>query len=603
MLHNVSNRKVFLQTPIILVAILTQFASGQLANSPWPMFQHDAQHTGRSPYAGPSTLIQRWQFRVEGTPSSPVIGEDGTIYLPTGMTDADPDTTGFLYAINPNGTLKWRYNLGRTPSSTTPAIAFDGTIYVHTNGAFDIYGEELLFAINPDGTLKWTFNFGSAFASVVQSSPAIGSDGTIYVGSMNMGFYAINPNGTIKWAHTLSNSSIQSSPAIGSDGTVYIVDVASELAAFNPDGSKKWQVSISEASGGRASPSIGTNGAILICNQYEKELRSLNSDSTLMWSHTLSFNPVCAPALGLDSTVYVCDDGLYAIKADSTLKWKFSNSQSASTSPVVDSNGTVYWRSSPTFYAVNPNGTQKYQLSVPSTGGGLDPAPAIGSDGTLYLSLPEPYSTEQCLKAYSDNPVPVELVCIVAQFVGNATVQLNWQTATEINNCGFEVERRSINGQSTVPDLQSQNSQWVRVGFIAGSGTSGSPHKYCFRDCNLVNGRYAYRLKQIDRDGSFKYHGNAVVEITAPAEFALAPNFPNPFNPRTTITFSLPSQLLVTLKVFDALGREVSTLVSEELPAGTHTRQWNAADLPSGIYFYRLHAGSFSDTKKLLLVK
>ncbi len=89
----------------------------------------------------------------------------------------------------------------------------------------------------------------------------------------------------------------------------------------------------------------------------------------------------------------------------------------------------------------------------------------------------------------------------------------------------------------------------------------------------------------------------------APQTFSLAQNYPNPFNPSTTISFSLPSQSFVSLKVFDIIGREVATIVSEEMPAGTYTRQWNAAKMSSGIYFYRLQAGSYTQTKKLVLLK
>ena len=175
-------------------------------------------------------------------------------------------------------------------------------------------------------------------------------------------------------------------------------------------------------------------------------------------------------------------------------------------------------------------------------------------------------------------------------------VILNWSTATETNNYGFEVERRII-GETA--------DRWNTIGFVASAGTSNSPHEYSYSDNNLSPGRYAYRIKEIDLDGSFKYYGHAEVEIeiTAPAEFALGQNYPNPFKPATRISFTLPSKLFASLKVFDALGREVSILVSEELPAGTYSQQWNAKGLPSGVYFYQLQAGLFTETKKLILLK
>jgi outer membrane protein assembly factor BamB len=142
-----------------------------LVNSPWPMFQHDLQHTGRSFYSGPQSPTLKWQFQVAGLPGSPAIGSDGTIYLPTGVPY--DDITGYLYAVNPDGTLKWRFQFAGLPASTAPAIAADGTIYVHMNGdEGNIVAIEKLYAVNPDGTLKWIFlpnGIYGSFTSEVQS--------------------------------------------------------------------------------------------------------------------------------------------------------------------------------------------------------------------------------------------------------------------------------------------------------------------------------------------------------------------------------------------------------------------------------------------------
>ena len=208
--------------------------------------------------------------------------------------------------------------------------------------------------------------------------------------------------------------------------------------------------------------------------------------------------------------------------------------------------------------------------------------------------------------------VPVEISTFNAT-VASTQVKLEWRTKTEVNNYGFEIERRTI-GKS--------NMIWNKIGFVAGSGTSNSPHEYSFLDHNLTPGRYVYRMKQIDNDGSFKYYGNAEVELLPPLIFALDQNFPNPFNPITTMAFSVPEQTAVTLKVYDLLGKEVATLMNNEIiAAGNHSKQWNAEGLPSGVYFYRLsvvpsarrdlvptegrngQAGTFIETKKLILLK
>jgi hypothetical protein len=197
----------------------------------------------------------------------------------------------------------------------------------------------------------------------------------------------------------------------------------------------------------------------------------------------------------------------------------------------------------------------------------------------------------------SGTPLPVELVSISASVVGSEVV-LRWQTATEVNNYGFEIERGSIGmKQSTV--------EWQKVGFEEGAGTSSSPREYTYSDRRIPAGRYAYRIKQIDKDGSFKYAGEVEVEVgVAPKEFNLVQNYPNPFNPSTTIEFSVPVDGLATLKVFDMLGREVATLFNGESKAGYYNRVvLDASRLASGLYFSRLEFGGKQILKKMVLMK
>ncbi|MFZ5946778.1 MAG: FG-GAP-like repeat-containing protein [Stygiobacter sp.] len=214
-----------------------------------------------------------------------------------------------------------------------------------------------------------------------------------------------------------------------------------------------------------------------------------------------------------------------------------------------------------------------------------------------------------------DSPLPVELVSFSVE-CRMQNVELNWTTATEVNNYGFEIERSVILRQAqddnkhnvmvSQPDRQaglSNHDNWEKIGFVPGYGNSNSPKEYSFVDKNRVGSKIKYRLRQIDNDGSFKYSGEVEVNIEAPKEFSLEQNYPNPFNPSTRISFNLPTDVFVSLKVFDVLGREVSTLIAEELPAGTHSREWNGSALPSGIYFYRLWAGSYIETRKLVILR
>jgi len=190
-------------------------------------------------------------------------------------------------------------------------------------------------------------------------------------------------------------------------------------------------------------------------------------------------------------------------------------------------------------------------------------------------------------------PLPVELVSLTAT-PGSREVTLNWHTATEVDNYGFEIERRLVGNQN-----------WAPVGFVQGAGTSNTPREYSFTDSNLPSGRYAYRIKQIDHSGSFTYTSALEVVIgVAPLEFTLSQNYPNPFNPTTTIEFTLPKDGHVLLKVFDMVGREVATLVDGERKAGVIQQVlFDASSLGSGMYVYRLQSDGIVLGKKLMVVK
>jgi len=190
----------------------------------------------------------------------------------------------------------------------------------------------------------------------------------------------------------------------------------------------------------------------------------------------------------------------------------------------------------------------------------------------------------------TETSLPVELISFTAE-VDKNNVLLKWITATEINNHGFEIERK----QSGI--------DWAKIGFVQGNGTTIKENVYNYTDENLRAREYIYRLKQIDYDGSFEYSSELNVLIENPYDFNLEQNYPNPFNPTTTINYSIKKDGSVTLKVYDIIGKEVVALVNENKTAGNYSVQFNASNLPSGIYFYQIESGSFSSTKKLILLK
>jgi hypothetical protein len=192
--------------------------------------------------------------------------------------------------------------------------------------------------------------------------------------------------------------------------------------------------------------------------------------------------------------------------------------------------------------------------------------------------------------ASTSAPLPVELNSFSAKLSGNE-IHLNWQTETEVDNYGFEIERNGF------------QEDWTKIGFVEGHGNSNSPKEYSFIDKNINSEKYAYRLKQIDTDGSFTYSDVVEIDLKLPDSFHLSQNYPNPFNPTTVINYQLPEAGKVTLSIYDILGNMVRTLVDEEKSAGNYKVEFDAAGLPSGVYFYILRAGSFVGSKKMLLLK
>ncbi|MBK7630479.1 MAG: T9SS type A sorting domain-containing protein [Ignavibacteriales bacterium] len=187
--------------------------------------------------------------------------------------------------------------------------------------------------------------------------------------------------------------------------------------------------------------------------------------------------------------------------------------------------------------------------------------------------------------------VPVELTSFTAN-LNSGKVNLIWQTATETNNSGFNIERKNI-----------ESSKWNSIGFVNGKGTTTEQQNYSFVDENVSAGKYLYRLKQIDFNGMFEYSNEIEVVVNAPDNFSLNQNYPNPFNPSTTIEFQLPKESFVTLKVYNILGKEVASLVNEQKPAGVHKVNFDASEMPSGMYIYKISTGSFEQTRKMLFLK
>ena len=222
---------------------------------------------------------------------------------------------------------------------------------------------------------------------------------------------------------------------------------------------------------------------------------------------------------------------------------------------------------------------------------------ATGAGGQLQLAANDFFGATAQDQMYFDdysfvdlNVVPVELTSFTANTSGS-TVSLKWNTATELNNSGFEVQRKS------------SNSEWSNIGFVAGFGTTTEPKTYSYTDDKITSGNFSYRLKQVDFDGSYEYSNEINVDVTGPAQYSLDQNYPNPFNPSTLIKYSVAQDGFVNVSIFNLLGEKVATLVNSSMQAGSYEVNFDASQLTSGVYFYSIEAGSFKAVRKMMLMK
>lgn len=189
--------------------------------------------------------------------------------------------------------------------------------------------------------------------------------------------------------------------------------------------------------------------------------------------------------------------------------------------------------------------------------------------------------------------IPVELTNFKSEVV-DGMIYLSWATATEANNLGFEIEKKKF---------EAPENAYVKIGFVDGNGTTTNETRYQFSDKNVSNGNYVYRLKQIDLDGTFDYVGQTFIIVNIPGQFELSQNYPNPFNPVTSINYTVPEKGFVNLSVYNTLGEKVAELVNEVKEAGSERIEFNASQLTSGTYIYRIAVNGKAISKKLTLLK
>ncbi len=508
--------------------------------------------------------------------SVPTIGYDGTIYISGSYYDIVgefPDITITdiefnMYAINTDGTFKWKFEIG--DASYSPSFAKDGTIYF---GSLDEY----LYALNPDGILKWKFE---VTGGLFHSTPAIEDDGTIYCGTHSGYLYALNPDGSEKWVFDTLDM-ICSSPTISHDGTVYFQSLGSTdvIHALNPNGTIKWSYMVPSAgfktsAQKSASPVIGSDGTIY-CGTRNYYLIALNPDGTEKWLFDTKSNSTLADAtIGSDGIIYYPNEhGMQAINPDGSLKWQvkfldgkiISDSESWLEAAIVD---TLY----------NDDGTVKGILVELNQ---VEGSPLIDSEGTIYIAdgvFPVENSTREQLKAclYAFNPDGI--------YMWSIEIMRGTLTFSPVMDSNGIIYLTTLHG-----DLYAIDS-----GTNAGPADSPWP----------MYGANQYHTNKVGGDT-----GPVIVEAEEPVYFALISNYPNPFNPETTIEFSLKIPGEVDLAVYNMAGQIIRKLITDiSMTPGVHSVIWyghddNGQPVSSGIYFARLRMGNNIVAQGMMLVK
>jgi len=329
----------------------------------WRMFRHDAQHTGRSTAIGPDTNRVRWVRDLEGDVGTPSFGPDGTIYVGAGNR---------LYALTTDGSTKWSFPAGRHVSA--PAVGMDGTVYFGSS-------DNKLYAINPNGTEKWEKYLGND----EPSSPVIGDDGTLYV-TFGPSVAAFSSRGELEWQVEPEGQSFceSNTPALGMDGTVYIGSLSKGIVyAFGPGKQEKWSY---RAGGGSilSSPAVGSDGVIY--SAAGNALVALRANGALLprWPLVANADIRSSPAIASDGTIYFGTgrDRLYAVNPEGTKKWEYDTSHlSVMSSAAIGGDGTIYFSAQQKIIALSPGSGKLWELDA----GDDVSSPSIGPDGTIFV--------------------------------------------------------------------------------------------------------------------------------------------------------------------------------------------------------------------------
>jgi len=456
----------------------------------------------------------------------------------------------FLVKFSSDGVKEWERIIGTTEEdhNYSNIVSPQGDIFLAGFSIYGTYWDATITKTDSLGNVFWSKRYGGSGLERIHSVLELSNDGLIVVGQTNsfgsggddILVISTDSEGEVIWSKTFGGNNNEAAYSI-----VQSPDEGFNIAGFTN--------------------SYGFGG-------YDMFLMHLNSSGNLQWFRTYGGN----------SNDYAYDLKTTPDNGNILVGNSFSGPLGGSDIFLIKADSSGNGTCPSNFYSpVEMNlSLTAFDLSTLQTNGGL-----FGNTA-LTVEHPNVLVTNLC------SIIPVELISFNYQVQGQEIV-LTWATATELNNSGFDIERKL-------------NNTWERIGFVDGNGTTTETNHYSYSDdiSSLTDiGTVYYRLKQIDLDGSYKYSDVIEVEIEQPTEYSLSQNYPNPFNPNTTIEFGLAKSGFVTLDIYDLLGNKVGTLVNKKLTAGKHEIKFDASNLSSGIYLYKISAGNYIESKKMILLK